>query len=82
MVLRQLDMQTIQIRISERDLQRYGLQGEAIKFTDLVEKISLEYARQSLLECHVLAEQAGLSTLTLEEINAEIKAVRDAESHS
>lgn len=75
-------MQTIQLRISESDLQRYGLQGGAIKFTDLVEKISLEYARQSLLECNALAEQAGLSTLTLEEINAEIKAVRNAKSYS
>ncbi len=75
-------MQTIQVKISDTDLQRYKLEGGSIKFTDLVEKISLEYARQSLLECNVLAEQAGLAELSLDEINAEISAVRNAKSHS
>ncbi len=75
-------MQTIQVKISDTDLQRYKLEGGSIKFTDLVEKISLEYARQSLLECNGLAEQAGLAELSLDEINAEISAVRNAKSHS
>jgi len=48
----------------------------------LVEKISLEYARQSLLEYNEIAEKTGLSKMTLDEINAEIKAVSDAKNHS
>lgn len=75
-------MQTIQVKISDTDLQRYKLEGGSIKCTDLVEKISLEYARQSLPECNVLAEQAGLAELSLDELNAEISAARNAKSHS
>ncbi len=75
-------MLNIQIRISERDFQRYNLGSQELKFTDLVEKINLEYARKALLQSNVIAKQVGLSSMTLEEINAEIEAVRDAKSHS
>ena len=44
--------------------------------------ISQEYARKALLECNEIAEQKGLSKMTMDEINAEIKAVRDAKSNS
>jgi len=63
-------MQTIHVKISDTDFQRYKLEGQEIKFTDLVDKISLEYARQSLLECNEIAEKVGLSKMTLDEINA------------
>lgn len=76
------NMRTIQVRVSETDFQKYDLGSEAIKFTDLVELISREYARQALLECNEIAEQVGLSKMTMDEIDAEIKAVRDAENHS
>lgn len=75
-------MRTLQVKISDTDIQRYKLEGQEIKFTDLVDKISLEYARRSLLEANEIAEKTGLSKMTLDEINAEIKAVRDAKTHS
>ncbi|MCC5944437.1 MAG: hypothetical protein JJT94_05835 [Bernardetiaceae bacterium] len=75
-------MRTIQIKISETDFQRYNLGSSEMKFTDLVEMISREYARKALLECTEIAEKVGLSKMTMEEINAEIKAVRDAKTHS
>lgn len=75
-------MKTIQIKVSESDFEKYNLGGQQeIKFTDLVEKISLEYARKALLECNEIAAKVGLSEMTLEDINAEIKAVRDAKNH-
>ena len=43
---------------------------------------SVEYARKALMECNEIAEQVGLSKMTMDEINAEIKAVRDAKTHS
>ena len=67
-------MQTVQIKVSETDFQRYNLGSGEIKFTDLVEVIKQEYARQALLECNEIAEKVGLSKTTLDEINAEIKA--------
>lgn len=75
-------MQTIQIRISKTDFQKYNFGNKEIKFTDLVDLISQEYARKALLECNEIAEQNGLSEMTMDEINAEIKAVRDAKSNS
>jgi hypothetical protein len=47
-----------------------------------VDLISREYARKALLECNEIAEQEGFSKMTMDEINAEIKAVRDAKTHS
>lgn len=38
-------MRTIQIKVSETDFQKYNLGNSEIKFTDLVEMISREYAR-------------------------------------
>ena len=75
-------MRTVRIKISETDFQKYNLVGGEIKFTDLVEMISREYARKALLECNEIAEKVGLSKMTMDEINAEIKAVRDAKAHS
>ena len=75
-------MQTIQIKISKTDFQKYNFGNKEIKFTDLVDLISQEYARKVLLECNEIAEQKGLSEMTMDEINAEIKAVRDAKSNS
>jgi hypothetical protein len=74
-------MRTLQIKISETDYQKYNLRDKDVKFTDLVELLSREYARQALLECNEIAEQVGLSKMTMDEINVEIKAVRDAETH-
>lgn len=74
-------MRTVQIKISETDFQKFNLGSGEIKFTDLVELISREYARKALLACNEIAKQVGLSEMTMDEINAEIKAVRDAKTH-
>jgi hypothetical protein len=71
-------MRTVQIRVSENDFQKYNFGSGEIKFTDLVELISREYAKKALLESNEIAEQVGLSKMTMDEINAEIKAVRDS----
>jgi hypothetical protein len=68
--------------VSEKDFQKYNLGEDEIKFSDLVEAISLEYAKKALLECNDIARQVGLSEMTMEEIEAEIKAARDAKNRS
>lgn len=75
-------MKTIQVKVSEKDLEKYNLEGDPIiDFKLLVEKINLDFARKALEECQNIAKEVGLAKLTLEEIDSEIKAVRD-ESHS
>ena len=75
-------MRTVQIKVSETDFQKYNLGSDEIKFTDLVEVINLEYARNALLECNEIAGKVGFSKMTMDEINAEVKAVRDAKANS
>ena len=75
-------MQTIQIKISNSDFQKYNFGNKEIKFTDLVDLISQEYARKALIECNEIAEQNGISKMTMDDIDAEIRAVRDAKTNS
>ncbi|MBK8807030.1 MAG: hypothetical protein IPO21_10435 [Bacteroidales bacterium] len=74
-------MQTLQIKISDTDFQKYNFGNKEIKFTDLVDIISKEYAKKALIECNEIAKQNGLSEMGMDEINAEIKAVRDAKTN-
>ncbi len=76
-------MKTLEILISEKDYKNYDFNlKKSVKFSELVEKISLEYAKQSLLRCNEIAKEVGLSEMTFEEINAEIQAVRDAKNNN
>jgi Glu-tRNA(Gln) amidotransferase subunit E-like FAD-binding protein len=75
-------MRTISIDISDSEFLKYNFQEEKLSFTDLVEKISIELAKQALRKCQEIAEKTGLSQLSLEEINAEIQAVRNAKSNT
>jgi hypothetical protein len=71
-------MRTVQLKISEIDFQKNNFgNNQDLLFEDLVKKINLEFARQALIDCSQIAKSSGLSKLTLEEINEEIKAVRD-----
>lgn len=75
-------MRTVKVKVSETDFQKYNLEDEEINFSELVEAIRGEYAKKALLECNEIAAQVGLSTMSMEEIDAEVKAVRDAKTHS
>lgn len=69
-------MKTITVSISENEFQSFGFKSDSIVFKELLEKISTELARKALARCHKIAKETGLSEMTLEEINAEIKEVR------
>jgi len=77
-------MGILQVSVTPQDLKKFGLDKSQISFEELLDKISTELARQALYACQEIAERVGLSNLSLEEINAEVKAVRrrNAEHHS
>ncbi|MCF8357133.1 MAG: hypothetical protein K9H26_00135 [Prolixibacteraceae bacterium] len=75
-------MQTIQLKISNTDYKKYNLENKEITFSDLVDIINKEYARKALIECNKIAEKEGISKMTMDEINSEINAVRDAKTNS
>ena len=75
-------MKTLQVAIEEREFIRFGLTREQLSFAELVEAIRWAYAREAVAKCHRLAKAVGLSQMTLADINAEIRAVRDhADTH-
>lgn len=76
-------MRTLQVKVSDSDFIKFNFEsGKDINFSDLVEIVSLDYARNSLLACNEIARKTGLSDMNLDEINAEISAVRNAKNYS
>jgi len=76
-------MRTLSVNISELEFSKFGLKKEKISFSDLLELVSRELARKNLDDSIELAEQYGLSRMTMKDITKEVKAVRkNAKSHS
>ena len=69
-------MRTLNIAISDIEYRKFGIPNEQLNFTDFVDIIGKELIRQNLNSCVALAEEYGLSTMTMEEISNEVKAVR------
>ena len=77
-------MKTKNLNVTIDDFQynKFGFESDNISFDELKEKISIEYAREALLRCNQIAAQSGLSSLSLDDINAEINAVRNAKNRN
>jgi hypothetical protein len=73
-------MKLLNVPIDEFEYAKLGLTSDTISFRDLKEKLSIDYAKDALLQCNEIAEKSGLSQLTLEDINVEINAVRNAKN--
>jgi hypothetical protein len=73
-------MKTLNIAISELEFTKFGIEKESLTFSEFVELVSRELMRQNLDKCVELAEKYGLSSMTMDEINEEVKAVRDGKS--
>jgi hypothetical protein len=70
-------MKTINISISELEYNKFGLKKDQFAFSDFLEIVRRELAKQNLDKCVELAEKFGLSKMTMEEITEEVKAVRN-----
>ncbi|MFY8190804.1 MAG: hypothetical protein ACOVK9_07545 [Bacteroidia bacterium] len=69
-------MKTINISISDNEIIKFGLKSEKLSFSDLVKIIRNEIMNDNLLKSIELAEKYGLSNISLDEINQEVKRVR------
>ena len=69
-------MRTLNVSISEIEYNTFGLKNDNISFTEFVEIVSKELTKQNLNKCIELANKYGLSEITMDEINEEVKAVR------
>lgn len=75
-------MRTLNISISDIEFKKFGISKDSLTFTEFVELISRELMRQNLNKCVDLAEKYGLSSMTMDEINEEVKTVRNAKNRS
>ena len=76
-------MRNVTISMSDLEYKNFGLKGDKMAISEFIDLIRRELARQSLNHAVELAEKHGLSDLTMEDIEAEINAVRkNAENHN
>ncbi|MBW6484418.1 MAG: hypothetical protein K0B10_15350 [Vicingaceae bacterium] len=71
-------MKSVTIQISDFEFNQLGLNKSTFSFSELIEKIT----KQSLEKSIQLANKYGLSKMTMEEIDNEIKAYRNAKNNS
>jgi hypothetical protein len=74
-------MKTINISISELEYDRFGINKDRLSFSEFLDIINKEIAKQTLDKCIKLSEKYGFSRMTLDEITDEVKSVRNAKSH-
>ena len=75
-------MKSLNISISDIEFNKFGIKKESLSFSELVEIINRELIRQNLDKCLELSEKFGLSSMTMDEISQEVKAVRHAKGHA
>ena len=73
-------MITLNVSISDMEFNNLGIKNENITFTEFTELVRIEVMRNNLNNCVALAEKYGLSSMTMNEINEEIKLVRNAKN--
>ena len=69
-------MRTLNVAISDIEYGKFGIPGEQLNFTDFIDIIGRELMRQNLNRSVALAEKYGLSSMTMEDITNEVRAVR------
>jgi hypothetical protein len=69
-------MRTLNVSISDIEYSKFGIKNDTLTFSDFIDLVSKELTRQNLNKCLELADKYGLSEMTMDEINNEVKAVR------
>lgn len=73
-------MRILNVSISDMEFNNLGIKNENMTFTEFTELVRREVMRNNLNNCLALAEKYGLSSMTMNEINEEIKLVRNAKN--
>ena len=73
-------MRILNVSISDMEFNNLGIKNENITFTEFTELVKREVMRNNLNICLALTEKYGLSSMTMNEINEEIKSVRNAKN--
>ncbi|RAI94036.1 hypothetical protein [Algoriphagus yeomjeoni] len=75
-------MKSLNLLISDSEFDQLGLDKNSMSFSELIEIVGKKITKQALEKSIQLAEKYGLSNMTMEEIDEEINAHRNAKSNS
>lgn len=75
-------MRTLNIEISDLEYEKFGIKDANLSFSDFLDMVSRELNRQNLRKSIELSERYGLSSMTMDEISAEVTAVRKNANNS
>ena len=75
-------MKSLNVEISELEFEQFGIKKSTLPFSELVQIIRREILKQNLEKTVQLAEKHGLSLMTMDEVNEEIKAYRNEKTNS
>ena len=70
-------MKTIKVQLSEVEYNAFGFSKDLFAFSEFTDIIERQIASQSMHKCVTLSQLNGLSSMTMDEINAEIKEPDD-----
>lgn len=74
-------MKTISVSISDLEYNQLGIKNDSLSFTEFVDIVNKEITKQTLNRCIQLAEKYKLSRMSMDEINDEVNAVRNAKNN-
>jgi hypothetical protein len=74
-------MKTLNIAISDKEFEKFGIEKENFGFTEFLDIVTKELIKQNLIKSQNLAEKYGLSSMTMDEISYEVQAVRNYEKN-
>ncbi|MCL2206430.1 MAG: hypothetical protein FWB82_07950 [Treponema sp.] len=76
-------MRMLNISISDAEYAAFGITNNVLSFSDFVDIVSKKLMRENLEAAISAAEISGLSALTMDDITAEVQALRqNAESNN
>lgn len=75
-------MKSVNIQISDFEFNQLGLNKNNLSLSELIDIIEKKITKQTLERSIQLANKYGLSKMTMDEINEEVKAYRDTKNNS
>ena len=75
-------MKSVNIQISDFEFNQLGLDKNNLSLSELIDIIEKKITKQTLERSIQLANKYGLSKMTMDEINDEVKAYRNAKNNS
>ena len=69
-------MKTLSIAISDVEYNKFGITSNVLPFSDFVDMVSKELMKENTESAIAAADRYGLSSMTMDDITTEVKAVR------